>query len=326
MHDEYVLGADVGGTNLRIAAVAADGTILHEVSSPTPKTAPAQGVIDEIVSAAQKCVEELADSPRPKSFGLALAALVNPTVGRILRAPNLPQLDDLQLVDIVSDALGLDVVIENDATAAAIGEHWLGSSRATRNSVFVTLGTGVGGGLILEGRPYRGEDGTAGEIGHICVEPDGVPCGCGSHGCVEQYASATAIVRIAKELAGSDPTSSLAGKSELTSLAIYEAGVAGDRVAQQTFATMGRYLGIALAGLVDVLNPGLIVIGGGPAGAWDLFIEHVRTEINERAFQHPSKSVRLVRASLGGSAGILGAARLAFDSLQPRAQAESSLY
>ena len=221
----------------------------------------------------------------------------------------------MPLAETISNRLKLHTVLENDATAAAIGEHWLGSSKGARNSVFATLGTGVGGGLILNGEPYRGVDGTAGEIGHICVEPEGLLCGCGSRGCVEQYASATAIVRIARELLAGDSNSALSANSDLTSKAVYEAAVGGDQVAVNSFRVMGKYLGIAFADLVDVLNPELIVVGGGAAGAWDFFIESVRSEIRQRAFKHPADRVQVVRATLGDTAGILGAARVAFGHI-----------
>jgi glucokinase len=306
-HPRYVLAGDVGGTNLRVAAVDFEGSILHLSETATPRDGLATDILAAIVRGAEVCVQ--ASASPPLSFGLAVPALINSTFGRILSSPNLPQLNGLDLADRVGERLQLKVVIENDATAAAIGEHWLGSSKAVGNSVFVTLGTGVGGGLILNGKPFRGTDGTAGEIGHICVEPDGVSCGCGSRGCVEQYASARAIARTATELARAAGTA----RNYQTSKDVFDAATEGDAVAIDAFRSMGRYLGIALADLVNVLNPELIAIGGGAAGAWDYFIEHVRSEIRDRAFPHPADSVRLVRASLGESAGILGAARIAFD-------------
>ncbi len=315
MGDEYVLAGDLGGTNLRVATVSTSGAVLRHISEPTPRTGAAADIIDAIGRVAEACIAEGGKHERPLSFGLALAALVSFKNGRPLSSPNLPELDDLHLADVLSERLRLKVVLENDATAAAIGEHWLGSSKGIDNSVFVTLGTGVGGGLILDGRVYRGVDGTAGEIGHICVEPDGLPCGCGSHGCVEQYSSATAIVRIARELMRHDSTSPLAKCKRFTSEDVYDAAAAGDPVSLETFRLMGRYLGIALAGLVNVLNPELIVIGGGAAGGWEFFIEPLRSEILARAFPHPAMRVRLAPASLGDAAGILGAARVALDAM-----------
>jgi glucokinase len=267
MSKEYVLAGDVGGTNLRIAAVDSDGTVVHQESVPTPQTRIASDVVAAISQVALSCVANCGITRRPLAFGLAMATLVNSREGKSLRSPNLPELNGLSVADAVGEQVGLKVFLENDATAAAIGEHWLGSSQKVDNSIFVTLGTGVGGGLILDGRVFRGADGTAGEIGHINVEPEGHPCGCGSRGCVEQYASATAISRIAEELAQKDKTSSLSGRAGVSSKDVYDAAKAGDAVGLETFCIMARYLGIALAGLIDVLNPNLIVIGGGAAGA-----------------------------------------------------------
>lgn len=307
-NDQFVLAGDVGGTNLRVAAVNAEGVVRHLSENPTPRDGTGADIAAAIIEGAGACIAALDDS-KPNAFGLALPALIHYKRGTVLSSPNLPQLNGIDLAQIVAVALGFPVILENDATAAAIGEHWLGSSSSVDNSVFVTLGTGVGGGLILDGRPYRGADGTAGEIGHICIEPDGLACGCGSRGCVEQYASATAILRIANELEAD------AGSAKVyrSSKAVFEAATAGDGLASEAFTRMGRYLGLALAGLVDVLNPEMIVIGGGPSGAWEFFIEPLRGELFARAFRHPAESVRIMRASLGESAGIYGAARVGFD-------------
>ena len=325
MIDDYVLAADVGGTNLRIAAVSKTGELLEQSSVATPRDGGAVEVVEAIARAAETCLSGFGENRRPAAFGLAVAALVNPREGLILSSPNLPVLNDLPLARDLTDRLNINVVLENDATAAAIGEHWLGSSRAAESSIFVTLGTGIGGGLILDGRTYRGIDGTAGEVGHIVVEPDVEPCGCGSRGCVEQYASGTAIARIARDLLQENSESSLAGVRDLDAKDVAEAAEGGDAVALETFRVMGRYLGIALSSLVDVLNPELVVIGGGAARSWDLFIDHVRSEIRSRSFRHPAERVQIVQASLGEGAGIFGAARVALDSLTstPRQQRSS---
>lgn len=322
MSDDYVLAADLGGTNLRTSAVSRDGSVLHRRQVPTPRGAEAKEVVNAIVDEAELCISKL--GRRPVAFGLAAAALVDASGTRVLSSPNLPQLNGLSLAEKISDRLGIAVALENDATAAAIGEHWLGASKDVDISICVTLGTGVGGGLIIDGRPFRGATGTAGEVGHICVEPDGVGCGCGSHGCLEQYASATAMVRMAKEIAAGVPGSELSTRSDFTALDVYNAGLEGDRAALQTFERVGRYLGIAFAGLVNVLNPHMIVIGGGGAGAWDLFIDHVRDEMSGHAFEHPAKTVKLARSELGNRAGFLGASKVAFDLAdRPRATDQS---
>ena len=222
--------------------------------------------------------------------------------GVLTKLPNLPSLNGMNLKAALTDRFSLPVTLENGATAAAIGENWLGASKGVDDSILITLGTGVGGGVIINGEPHRGKDGTADEIGHICVEPDGHPCGCGSHGCVKQYACATAIVRMAKE----------SGLEITTSLEVYESAQRGDEIARSVFQKMGRYLGITLAGLVNTLNPEMIVLGGGVAAGMDAFIEPLKAEILARAFREPAERAKIVRSELGDNAGFLGAARSAF--------------
>lgn len=299
--NEVVLAVDLGGTNMRMAAVRPDGTVLHTARQPTPKPFTPEGLIDLSGTMADECRANLGADDRV--IGIAFGVPANVTGDGILRRlPNIPALEGMDLKNALVAKFALPVTIENDATTAAIGEHWLGASKDVKDSVMITLGTGVGGGIIINGEPLRGVDGTAGKLGHICVEPDGHPCGCGSRGCVEQYASATAIERMATE-AGLDTT---------TSFEVYEAAKKGDERARAVFQKMGRYLGIMLAGQINALNPAMIVIGGGAAAAWDAFIDHVNDEIRARAFDELAKSAKVVRGTLGDDAGILGAARSAF--------------
>ncbi|MGQ0541430.1 MAG: ROK family protein [Blastocatellia bacterium] len=309
--NRIALAADLGGTNLRVAAIAADGSILARARTETPKSGGAEEIVDAIVGLAVDCRDQVAGQGEIVSFGLAVPAVLNTAEGKIHTSPNLPVMNGLHLSKAIGEKLNIPVVLENDATAAAIGEQWLGASRGYRNSICVTLGTGVGGGIILDGKPLRGVDGTAGEIGHICVEPFGVPCGCGSIGCLEQYSSASAIVRQANELFTKHPTSKLRLDSDLTPKEVFEAGNAGDPLAIEVFRTVGFYLGIALAGLVNVLNPEVIVIGGGASAGWELFIPETKSQIMKRAFQQPAERVKLLIAELGDDAGILGASHLA---------------
>jgi glucokinase len=205
------------------------------------------------------------------------------------------------------------VVLENDANAAAIGEMWRGAGQGHRALICVTLGTGVGGGIILDGKLWRGADGSAGEIGHIGVDPfAGVACMCGSRGCLEVYASATAIVRMTREARPRYPNSILHNTEDLTSAKIYQAGREGDELAIEVFRRMGVYLGIGLASLINVLNPEIVVIGGGLSNGWELFEKHMHQQVLERAFPIPARRVKIVRAQCGDDAGLLGAARLAF--------------
>jgi len=220
-----VLAADVGGTNIRIGVVDRSGVI----SSRGEVSTPSAGSPDEVTAAISDLALQVSEKSglRIERFGLAIPALVDFSSGRIFRSPNLPQLNQIDLSEVVAERTGLEVVLDNDATAAAVGEHWLGAARGFENVICITMGTGVGGGLIVNGMPYLGTDGTAGEIGHVCVEPEGHPCGCGSRGCLEQYASATAIVRMMRE-SRAEKDSSSRTEDTLTSQEIYEAAVAGE--------------------------------------------------------------------------------------------------
>jgi glucokinase len=313
---KIVLATDLGGTNLRMAAIAEDGEILYRTKHRTPRTEIADEIVSAISEAAQECLKVVENKGDVKALAAAVPGIVNADEGIIYKAPNLAALDGLRISNALTEKLNLPCFLENDANAAAVGENWLGASRGFANSICVTLGTGVGGGIIIDGKVLRGVDGTAAEIGHICVEPFGVPCGCGSRGCLEQYASATAIVRLTRELSSQYPKSVLRDKMNLTSLEIYEAGKEGDELALEVFRKQGFYLGIALAGLINVLNPEVIVIGGGAAAGWDLFISQTKIQIEERAYREPAERAKLVQAECGDDAGILGVARLAFKMFQ----------
>lgn len=308
---EIVLAADLGGTNLRVAAVRSDGRILYRARRETPQAGQAGEIVSVISGAAKECLNNVKENV--KAFAAAVPAIIDFEKGITLRLPNIPALNNFHLAAALEDELNLQCVLENDANAAAIGENWLGASRDLKNSLLVTLGTGIGGGIIIDGKIYRGADGTAGEFGHICVEPFGAPCGCGSRGCVEQYASATAIVRMADEMRGQFPESELSKKDGFSALDIYESGKTGDKLALEVFRLQGFYLGIVLADLTNVFNPEAFIIGGGAAAGWDLFITELKKQIHLRAYRQPAERAKLIRAELGDDAGILGAARVALD-------------
>ena len=312
---EIVLAADLGGTNLRMAAIDESGKILFRIKRETPNAVQAEEIVKAIIQTAREFEAKLPDE-KIKAFSVAVPATVDAEKGLVLTAPNVSGLDNFSLVKALENELKILTMLENDANAAAIGESWIGASKNFANSICVTLGTGVGGGIIINNKILRGADGTAGEIGHICVEPFGAQCGCGSRGCVEQYASATAIVRQAKELAGEFSQSDF--HENLTAEEIYQTGKAGDKLALEVFRLQGFYLGIALAGLINALNPEVIVFGGGAAAGWDLFLPHLQAEVGKRAYKEPVKRVKLVRAALGDDAGILGAAQLAFERIRDK--------
>ncbi len=316
MDRQIVIACDLGGTNLRMAAIDHEGNILYRTKRDTPKVDRADEIVRAMVESANECCEYVKDLGEVVAIAIAAPATVNAEKGIILKAPNVPALDGFRIIATLENELNLHAILENDANAAAVGENWLGASEGFDNSICVTLGTGVGGGIIIDGKILRGVDGTAGEIGHICVEPFGAPCGCGSRGCVEQYSSATAIVRQTQELASQYPKSELQHKTRLTAKDVYEAGLRGDELALEVFRRQGFYLGIALGGLINVLNPEVIAIGGGAAAGWDLFMPHLEEQIEQRTYREPRLRAKFEKAILGDDAGILGVAKLAFDKLK----------
>lgn len=311
---KIVLATDLGGTNLRMAAVSEEGEILARVKYKTPRSHKPESIVKVMAEAAEECRSAVAES-RISAIAAAVPGIINLEKGAIYKSPNLPELDGFEMIPALEKALGIGAVLENDANAAAVGESWLGASEGFADSIMVTLGTGVGGGIIIDGKILRGIDGTAGEIGHINVEPKGYPCGCGSFGCVEQYASATAVVRIAREITTEKPFSKIEEFDDLTSEEIYEIAKNGSDLAREVFRQQGFYLGIMLAGLVNTLNPQVIVIGGGAAAGWDLFIEPLREQIKIRAYAEPAHRAEIRRAKLGDDAGIIGVARLGFEKV-----------
>ena len=306
---DIVVAADLGGTNLRMAAVSFDGDIVKRVKLPTPESGCKEEIVKSICRAAAECTSGL--PVEPSALALAVPGTIDNSSGVVMRAPNLPDLDGFNFVDAVRAETKLPVFIENDANAAAIGESWLGASRGYSNSVMVTLGTGVGGGIIIDGKIVRGIDGTAGEIGHINVEPEGLPCGCGSHGCLEQYASASAIARTAQAAFKSNSET----QGELDSEDVYQYAADGAEWAREIFSRQGYYLGLALGDLINCLNPEVVVIGGGAAAGWDAFTPTLRQQLEIRAYAEAVARANIVRAELGDNAGILGAAKVAFESL-----------
>jgi glucokinase len=308
-----VIAADLGGTNLRAAVVDAAGRIHERVKHPTPKAERADEIVRALVAAARECEQLSGESGR--RIG-ALSVVVPGTVqieqGVVVKAPNVPCLDGFRLGAALESELQWPAILENDANAAGVGEMWQGAGRGAGTIIAITLGTGVGGGIILNGELWRGIDGSAGELGHIGVEPNGVACPCGSRGCLEVYASATAIVRMTREAQPRYPGSPLHRSDNLTAKTVYQSGVEGDELALEVFRRMGLYLGVGLASLVNIFNPEVIVIGGGVADGWDIFIGHVREQVLERAFPVPARRVQIVRAERGDDAGLLGAAHIAF--------------
>lgn len=313
--NKLVCAVDLGGTNLRAATIDSSGRLHERVKSQTPRTEIPAEIVDAIARAVGQCEAEAAN--RDASIDVVSVVVpgsVHSETGAVVNAPNVPAIVDFGLAEALETELQRPVLIENDANAAAVGEMWQGAARGGRTIVCLTLGTGVGSGIILNGELWRGADGTAGEIGHTSVHPFGrVRCKCGNIGCLEVYASATGIVRMTREGLAVHSGSGLNSLAydNLTAKAIAEAAASGDDLALEIFRKMGTYLGIAAANIVNTLNPEMIVIGGGVSAAFDLFAARAREEMMRRAFPVPAARCQIVKAECGDDAGLLGAAWLA---------------
>src|SRR5262245_1990138 len=268
---DFVCAADLGGTHLRVALVDSRGEIHSRLKQNTPQDKNPDGIMRSLTSAVRECESHLKQGDsgqKVAAVSVVVPGTVNVDQGTVVKAPNLTSLDGFHLTERLSAEVGRPSVLENDANAAAVGEMWMGAGRGRSAIVCVTLGTGVGGGIILNGKLWRGVDGAAAEIGHMCVDPfGGVACGCGSRGCHEVYVSGTAIVRMTKEASLRHPDSML-DLNEVTSEAVFRAGKERDELALEVFKRMGTYLGIGIANLINILNPEMIVIGGGVANGW----------------------------------------------------------
>lgn len=340
----YAIGVDLGGTNLRIAAVDDRGTLLEKVTLGTQVQRGREYVIGEMTDAIRNVSAKYRDRGDLVGIGIGVPGFIDMDTGTVRESPNLPGWADYPVHQDIEHRLGTKVVLENDANAAAMGEKWLGAGRDVEDMVMYTLGTGVGGGIIVHGRIWHGMKGMAGELGHHAVVPDGHPCGCGSHGCLEQYASATAVVRMAREAIEKGLSHALANAArndvEFSAKVIYQLAIQGDKAAQDIFNIVGRTIGIAVANMVNALNLPMYVIGGGVSSAWDAFSPVMFEEIRVRSFiyrvtapeavRQGEKRTIVTRALLGSDAGLYGAARLpmlvdASNTVAPAAKATEGM-
>jgi glucokinase len=348
---DFSIGVDLGGTNLRIAAVSSEGQLLEKVTLGTKVALGRDHVINEMCEAIQRLSSKYKQTGKLLGAGIGVPGIIDMQTGMLRKSANLPGWEDYPVRAEIERRLGFQelgfqknaarVVLENDANVAALGEQWLGAARGVPNMAVVTLGTGIGGGIVLEGKIWHGMNGMAGEFGHVTVEPEGHPCGCGNRGCAEQYASATAIMRMAREAIASGEAPSLAraasSDAEFGAKSVYNLAIQGDEHARRIFRSFGRYLGILLAGLINVLNLDMFVIGGGVSSAWDAYAPNMFEELRERSLvyaatapadplrkdspgndegasaQTESRTERktiITRALLGSDAGLYGAARV----------------
>ena len=334
--NHFAIGVDLGGTNLRIAAVDGTGRLIEKVTLGTKVSLGRDHVINEMCDAIQRLSQKYGNSGALQGIGIGVPGIIDMQTGLLRESPNLPGWAEYPVRDEIERRLSTMVILENDANVAGFGEKWFGAARDHEDMAMLTLGTGVGGGIVFGGKIWHGMNGMAGEFGHTTVEPEGHPCGCGNRGCLEQYASATAVVRMAREAIADNAASQLARAAhsdpEFSAKSIYNLAIQGDEDARRIFRRVGRALGIVLSGMVNALNLPIYVVGGGVASAWDAFAPAIFEELRTRCMVYaatapcdpmatgtgasanvdpgPGRKTIITRALLGSDAGLYGAARL----------------
>jgi glucokinase len=333
---DFSIGVDLGGTNLRIAAITTDGQLLEKITLGVKVALGPDHVVTEMCDAIHRLTVRYRDSGAFLGVGVGFPGIIDMETGMLRKSANLGGWSDYPVRNEIEKRLGARVLLENDANVAALGEKWLGAARDVDNLAMLTLGTGIGGAIVLNGKIFHGMNGMSGEFGHVTIEPDGVPCGCGNHGCAERYASATAIVRMAREAIATGKASALeraAGSDpEFSAKSIYNLAVQGDESARRIFQRFGQALGMLMADLVNVLNLEMYVIGGGVISAWDAFAPSMFEELRERSLVYAAtappdplgrregasaqvalstrRKTIITPAILGSDAGLFGGARL----------------
>jgi glucokinase len=309
------IGVDLGGTKMLVGVVDSDRRVLYR------ETAPSIGLEgDRLLETLERELRAAREAhPDVAAAGLGIPCTIDRERGVAIIAVNL-DIADLPIRDPLSRGLGLPVFVDNDANVAALAEHRFGAARGARNAVMLTVGTGIGGGLIIDGRLYRGSTGAGAELGHTVIDADGPRCqgNCPNRGCVEALASGTAIAREGLAAAKDAPDSALgralAHGDELDGRRVTDAALAGDRTAREVLALIGRRLGVALSSLANVFEPDVIVIGGGASRAGDLLLDPAREELSARALP-PMNRTPVAAAELGADAGLIGAATMAMAEL-----------
>lgn len=289
---------------MRVAAVDETGKVLERVSEPISYDHGPETVVGTIVEVIRG-VSGRVEGSSMCGVGIGVPGFIDMESGTIIGSANLPGFDAFPVRDAIQRRLGAPIVLENDANAAALGEMWMGAGKENiKDLILITLGTGIGGGIIVDGKVMHGFLGMAGEFGHMTIYPDGNPCGCGNWGCLEKHASATAIAAMGRMMHFG---------RETTSQHVYELALEGNERAKLVFESVGRTLGIALANLINIFNFPLYVLSGGPVAAWDLFEASMFAEIRRRSLIFVRTGTRIERAQLGADAGLIGAAYLPFQ-------------
>ncbi len=317
----FVLGVDIGGTNLVVGSVAEDGsTVVATASEPTHSEAGATDVVDRLVGLAERAIANTRrEAPGGEILGVGVGAPgpLDTKRGIVLLTPNLGWVN-MPLRQLIHDRLGLPAALDNDANCAVLGEWWVGAARGARHAIGITIGTGIGGGIIIDGKLYHGASDVAGEIGHTTIDTEGRRCKCGNYGCLEAYASGPNIaLRAVEELeAGAESRlRALVGGDlgKITAQTVYQAAADGDELALEVVNDTAKFLGVGIGNLLNVFNPEVVVVCGGVTLAGDHLFEPLRREVARRAFKPAVAACRIVPGELAGTAGVYGAAKVFLD-------------
>jgi glucokinase len=316
--ERYIVGVDLGGTSIHVGVVPFDGgPVLGMRSALTHGERGPKSVVDRMVAMIREAIRDAGREggiPEERVIGIGLGSPgpLDRRTGTVIETPNLGW-RNFPLRDLISNAVGLEAELDNDANAAALGEWWQGAGRGVGTLIGLTLGTGIGGGIVLDGQVFHGASDVAGEVGHMTIDSTGRRCNCGNYGCLEAYASGPAIAARAVEgLQSGEPSllpSMVEGDlSRITAETVYEAIVAGDDYAREVMRETAKFLGTGTANLINILNPEMVVISGGVTRAGDHLLEPLKAEVRRRAFRHAADRCRIVTSTLGSMAGVIGAA------------------
>ena len=300
---KYSIGIDIGGTNLRIALISEEGKVIKKIKVPS-----GERILESLLDSITRIINS-----DVVGIGIGVAGLIDHEKGTVLRSPNLPAIEGINLAETLKARFKIPVLIENDANVAALGEKWLGAGKGFKDFVHLTLGTGIGGGVIYNEKLMN----ISAEIGHMVIVASGTPCSCGNNGCLETYASAKAIL--------SKAINSLEGGTEsilrelyggnfyrLTSEDIYKSALEGDGLSRAVLREAGKYLGIGITNIINIFSPQAIVLSGGLIGAWNIYVQEAIKEASQRSFKILFDKTRIIPSILKDDAGIIGAACLAF--------------
>ena len=314
MAKKFRIGVDVGGTNVKVALVDESGSIVFTDTVPTRAEMGYEYTISNMIKAIHDVVKESkTDMKDIKGIGFGFPGQIDCDNGIVRLAPNIPGWVNIPIADIVSKEFGVPVKVDNDVRCAALAELNYGAGKGATNMICITVGTGIGSGLIVNGKLVRGASNAAGELGHIKLQMEGGPlCGCGDHGCLEAFASGPSIVAMAEEYVrgGKSTKYRELAKNEITPYYVCEAAKQGDVVAKKIFEIIGSYIGIGLASVVNLLNPEKIVIGGGVADAGEFLFGPIKETLKKRSMPIQGSAVQVVHAELGNTAGVIGASLL----------------